>query len=293
MNWLFVALALTAQIFSYLSSGYLIKAILKTYEKKISLFKSTIIFVCSTSIGLVAGGFVGSSAAIYRWLNKEDVSKNSATIASIIPSLLNNAIIMIITTLGIIYLLLFHNILSRAQLIEYGIVLFLLVTVGTIIVLGLKHKNKVIKIVVNVEKIFKKIFHKPFDKEKTVSFVEDIYTDINSLNGKNFKKPFKGAAFTVIFDILTLYFMFLAAGYNIPLGVLLSGYGLPLLLGKIAFVIPGGIGIIETTMLALYTGLSVPKATCAVVILGYRLISFWLPNIIGFTGIPYLDKIKD
>ncbi len=50
---------------------------------------------------------------------------------------------------------------------------------------------------------------KPFDEEKTTKFIQDIYTDIDSLKGNKFKKPFRGAVFTVVFDILTLYFMFL------------------------------------------------------------------------------------
>lgn len=293
MNWFFVILAFTAQAFSYLSTGYLIKAILKTYNREISVYKSAVIYLCSTSIGLVAGGILGSSAAIYKWLKKEDMTKNSSTIISVIPSMLNTGIIMVITTLGVVYLIFFHDILSNTQLIEYGIILLLLVTAAVIIFLALKHKETVIKIITGVEEFIKNIFHKPFSPEKTIEYIDNIYTDINSLNKGRFKKPLIGGISTVIFDILTLYFMFLAAGYNISLGVLLSGYGLPLLLGKMAFIIPGGIGIVETTMLGLYTGLGIPSATCAVVILGYRLISFWIPTISGFAGIPYLDRRTD
>jgi len=60
--------------------------------------------------------------------------------------------------------------------------------------------------------------------------------------------------------------------------VLLIGYGLPLLLGKAAFVIPGGVGIVEGTMVALYDKLGVPDAVSVIVVLAYRLISFLDPN---------------
>ncbi len=63
-----------------------------------------------------------------------------------------------------------------------------------------------------------------------------------------------------------------------------------MLLGKAAFILPGGIGAVEGTMLVLYTSLDIPKAICVIVILGYRLISFWLPMLIGFIGFPYLKR---
>ena len=91
-----------------------------------------------------------------------------------------------------------------------------------------------------------------------------------------------GAVFNIAFDMLTLFFLFIAAGHEVSLGVLLAGYGLPLLVGKMAFIIPGGVGVVEGSMTALYTGLGTPNAITVVVVLGYRLISFWLPSLFGF-----------
>jgi uncharacterized protein (TIRG00374 family) len=64
--------------------------------------------------------------------------------------------------------------------------------------------------------------------------------------------------------------------------VLFAGYGLPLLLAKMAFIVPGGVGVIETSMAALFTSQGVPGDIALVVILGYRLLSFWIPIMIGF-----------
>lgn len=89
---------------------------------------------------------------------------------------------------------------------------------------------------------------------------------------------------------LTLFFLFLAAGHSVSPGVLLSGYGLPLLLGKAAFVVPGGVGVVEGSMAILYDGLGVPDSITVVVVLGYRLISFWLPNLAGFPLAAYLQR---
>ena len=59
---------------------------------------------------------------------------------------------------------------------------------------------------------------------------------------------------------------FIAAGHTVNPGILLAGYGLPLLLGRAGFL-SGGVGIVEGTMAALYTILDVPHAVAVVVIL--------------------------
>lgn len=98
-----------------------------------------------------------------------------------------------------------------------------------------------------------------------------------------------GAIANIVFDMLTLYFLFVAAGHNVSLGILFAGYGLPLILGKMAFLLPGGVGVIEGSMVALYDSLQVPNAVSVVVILGYRLFSFWLPTLLGFAAATYLS----
>ena len=70
--------------------------------------------------------------------------------------------------------------------------------------------------------------------------------------------------------------------------MLLAGYGLPLLVGKIA-VVPGGLGVVEGGMVGMYHALGLPAATAVTVVLAYRLLSFWLPNLVGFAVMPWLE----
>jgi uncharacterized protein (TIRG00374 family) len=61
------------------------------------------------------------------------------------------------------------------------------------------------------------------------------------------------------------------------------------MLGKISFL-PGGVGLVEGTMAALYDGLGVPAGVTVVVVLTYRIISFWLPTVLGFPLAVYLQR---
>ncbi len=66
------------------------------------------------------------------------------------------------------------------------------------------------------------------------------------------------------------------------------GYGLPMLIGRLPLV-PGGVGIVEAMMIAVFTALNVPPNVAVVATLGFRLISFWLPTLIGFPFALYLQ----
>jgi uncharacterized protein (TIRG00374 family) len=60
-----------------------------------------------------------------------------------------------------------------------------------------------------------------------------------------------------------------------------------------AFMIPGGVGVIESTMVGFYAGLGVPAPVTVVVVLAYRILSFWLPLLLGFPLIMVLQKKRD
>ncbi|HET7233575.1 MAG TPA: flippase-like domain-containing protein, partial [Longimicrobium sp.] len=102
------------------------------------------------------------------------------------------------------------------------------------------------------------------------------------------KPALAAAALATGFDLACLWLLFAAAGRTPAFGVLLAGYGLPLLAGKIA-IVPGGLGVVEGGMAAMYHALGIPAATAVTVVLAYRLLSFWLPNAVGFALIPWLQ----
>jgi uncharacterized protein (TIRG00374 family) len=44
---------------------------------------------------------------------------------------------------------------------------------------------------------------------------------------------------------------------------------------------PGGLGVIEVTLVAITVGFGAPRATAVLAVLGYRLVSYWLPLLPG------------
>ena len=288
MIWWAVALAVLSQALSYLGSGFMLHAIVKLYQEKLSTLKGVLITMAAFSIGLVAGGWVASAAATYGWVRRENRNGHTATLAGALPPLLNDAVLVSVTLIGTIYLIVVHD-LSNMQLIGFGIVLLVLglVTAGGVI--ALNNPEKATRFAVWLASRWAALRHKAFTPDYTIKSVKRFVAAWDFLRKGNWWRPLLGALANIGFDMLTLYFMFIAAGYKVNLGVLFAGYGLPFMLARVAFILPGGVGVVEGSMVALYNSLNVPNAVSVVVILGYRLFSFWLPTLLGFVAATYLS----
>jgi uncharacterized protein (TIRG00374 family) len=284
-----VGLAFIAQILSYLGSGYLLQNILRIAKQRGSLWLNTLIVVGSTSVGMLAGGMVGSSAAIYRWTSGSKGSVEGATLASIFWPFFDNLMLVLFSTFGLIHLLLIHD-LTQIQWIGFVLILLCLGLVLGGVLLAVHYQEKTIGIVSWFTGRVAHLRRKPFDLQIVRQRIGNLFDAWDTLTQGAWIRLTLGAFLNISFDILTLYFLFLAAGQNISPGVLLAGYGLPILLGRIAFILPGGVGVVESSMTVFYTGLGVPKPITIVVVLGYRLISFWLPTLLGFAAAAFLSR---
>lgn len=84
------------------------------------------------------------------------------------------------------------------------------------------------------------------------------------------------AAVNWLLDMAVLWLFLAAFGYQAPLPGLLVAYGLANVLAAIPLS-PGGLGIIETTLIVTLVGFGAPRAVAALGVSGYRLIQFWAP----------------
>jgi uncharacterized protein (TIRG00374 family) len=289
MIWWAVALAVIAQAISYIGCGFMLHAILDINHQTLSTLKGVLITMGSASIGLVAGGWVGAAAATYGWIHQESHDSDTATLAGTLPALLNNSVLAGVAVIGTTYLLVVHD-LTQAQLIAFGVILLVICLLISSIVAALRSPEPVTRLVIQLASRWAALRHKPYESDETITAVRQFIVTWDSLGKGKWRRPALGAIANIGFDMLTLYFLFIATRYNVSFGVLFAGYGLPFILGKMAFLIPGGVGVMEANMVAMYDSLQVPNGISVVVILGYRLISFWLPSLLGFAATAYLRR---
>ena len=285
-----VGLAVIAQVFSYLSSGYLLKVIVSRVRYRLSVIRGALVTIAAGSIGL-ASGAVGAVAATYHWISQNNDDSGEAALAGIIPILFNAIVIITITILGMMYLLLNRE-LSNSQILFYGLVLVIVVASVLIAFYGLRHRDKIEFLILGIAKKVNGIrfLKRKIDLTPLQNTIDEFYDSMGLLKNRGWIRLGLGPTMNTIFDMLTLYLFFIAAGYSIQPSVLLAGYSLSFLVGRCAFFIPGGAGVVEGGMVAVFTNLGVPSSINVVVVLGYRFLSFWLPSLLGFPAMFYLQR---
>jgi hypothetical protein len=101
-----------------------------------------------------------------------------------------------------------------------------------------------------------------------------------ALTGRAFAVSFGFAAGDLLFDLLSLDLVFLALRYQPGFGPLAVAYATANIASAIPLT-PGGLGVVEVTLVAVTVGFGTPRATAVLAVLGYRIINYWLPLIPG------------
>ncbi len=290
-NWALL-LAIVAQFMSYYVSGLTISECVELSGKRINIWRGILIFTASTSIGLVAGGMFASAASIFRWIKASGGDNESSSMAASLLPIFLDIVLIGISIIGLVFLFFIHN-LSKTQLVFFFLITFLLVAFCILFIIAVRHKEQAIRILVKIAARLYKIVHKDLPKLQFTDSIQHLFSTWEYLIHRGWEGPLFGSSLNIIFDMLILFFVFLSAGKVISPFVLIAGYGLPWLFGRMAFIFPGGVGIIENTMVAMYTSLGIESSLATVVVLTYRVISFWFPSIIGFVILPFLNNISN
>jgi uncharacterized protein (TIRG00374 family) len=287
-TWI-LGLAIIAQFCSYVGNGIITSELVKSAHRQFSIMRGLMISLASTSIGMVAGGMFGAGAATFRWVKAYGGGNEGASLSASLPPVILDVVLLVVSFIGLINLF-FTKHLTLWQASAFIFISILLLTIFTFLYYALRNRDKSKGIAFRVISSGFRLVRKRADQERINQEFDKLFKAWDSLLAGGWKGPFIGSGINIIFDMTTLYFVFLGTGKAIPFSILITGYGLPILLGKMAFIIPGGIGVIETTMIALYSSLGIPSAQATVVVLVYRLISFWTPLLLGYTLIPFLSR---
>ena len=82
------------------------------------------------------------------------------------------------------------------------------------------------------------------------------------------------------FEALCLMMCFYALGQNLPIATLLFLYSLTIAISTLG-AIPGGVGLAEVSLSALYAQFGIGTETALAIALVYRLIGYWIPRVAG------------
>lgn len=128
-----------------------------------------------------------------------------------------------------------------------------------------------------------------FSKKARLSetWVRNVTQELKSASNCMYQSPFRildvllMEFFINLFNLLTLFFIFLAFGQITEAGILVAGYAIGELF-KIVSPAPEGIGITEVSMVVVYTSFGMNGFTATAVSLIYRGLNYWIPLGLGF-----------
>jgi len=283
----FLALAALVQAGSYLWSGVMLRDIVRLTGDELSVARATAVSVASGSVGLVAAGAIGTAGSTFRWLRDAGVSPEGALLASWLPTVLNAAVMMAFALVGTAELALQGGMsvaegtaLSAAFGVVGAVCAFLWWAVG--------HPAPAERMVVGMEARWARLRRRPAHEAAVRERMEATWAALELLKAKGWKRPALDSALMIAFDALTLWLVFVAMLDVVSPHVFFAGYAIPLLVSKFG-VVPGGVGLVEGMMVAVFHHVGEQTSVAALAVVGYRLLAFWLPNLIGFGVVPFLQ----
>ena len=194
-----VILAVTAQALSYLGSGYLLKSIVQLADSNFSIGRATMIVLAAASLGMVAGGMVGSAAATYRWVQKAGAKPESAGLAGTIPGFFNSSVLVLVSLAGLIHLLIVHQ-LSRLQALSFALILLFLGGLTGLLIWGFRHRESLKRLSHRFGGWWAKLRHQDYSPEKIDNWLKGLFNTWDILIKGGWRGPVLGASLNLLFD---------------------------------------------------------------------------------------------
>ena len=275
MRWWAVTLAVAAQFASFWWRGFLLGAVISTTGTRIPSSRAMVINLAASSVGLVGGGFLGFATSTYRWSRAGGAPVEGALLAGWLPSLFFGSTVFGVAMIGLLVV-----IASGAFTFTYLVAALssaaLIAAAVAVAMWAIGRRERCARVATWGTTQWARLRRVAPDREAAADAAARFSDAWETLHRRAWRTPALGAVCSVACDILSIFFLFLAAGRGIEPGALLAGYGLPHLVGN-ASLVPGGIGVVEGTMVAFFNGRGIPTPATAVVVLGYRALNFWIP----------------
>lgn len=289
-SWWLVAPALASEALSYVGSGFTVSSLTKVFQHPVKIWRAVEVVLASYSLSVLWGGQLTYSGATFRWLRFLGVPREGALLTGTVPALLNVSTVGAAALRGTAFLLA-RGALPDPLTVVAGPAL-VAATAATLLGFFLARSPERVRRLSHAGARLWSCMHRRDYSPATIDeWVGRLFEAGAALRGRRWVRPLIGDGANVGFDFLALELLFLASGYHANPAVVLAGYGPPLLVAKLT-PLPGGVGLIEGGMLAIYSSVGVPAAESVVVIITYRLISFWIPVLIGFTLVPLLNRVE-
>lgn len=246
---------------------------------KITFVANTVNYVVST------GGLSGFAVRLYFFIRLK-IPPGTAVIISLVQTFVTNLILLLFVVAGFTYLLTAHTLHGYA-LGTIAVLLFFFVLASVLAMVLLLHRALRRRTFFVMAEAVHWFTHRFLPRHK-LGRVRIWRFQRNLNRGIDFVLARKGhmvvpTVWIVVDWIATLLILwggFVAVHYPIPLSFVVVGFAVGIILSLVSFV-PGGLGVMEGSMAAIFASLSVPFETAVVAVLIFRVAYYIFPMIIS------------
>ena len=242
---------------------------------RITLVANTANYLLST------GGLSGFALRMYLFARR-GIPAGSAVLISLVQTLLTNLVLLAFVAWGFVLLFFSHNLVGR-DLIATGMLLvgFSTVVVATCVaLLRRKWRRGLLYSATHlIDRLLARVApHRKPRRSKLIRFQHNVRVGLDFL----LQRPHDMLAptFYIVLDwtftLLVLYSAFVAIGSPIAMSHVIAGFAIGMFF-SIASLVPGGLGIMEGSMAAVFVTLGVQFEQAVVAILIFRAAYYGLP----------------
>jgi hypothetical protein len=283
-NFWLLGLAVAFEISAFLAYSFLTRSVFHSLRAELSLWTVLRIVLAGFAASRIFSvGGIGGFVVTYQALAKRGLSRSIAVVAVATQQFFNYIVLWIIFFIAILYLL------TRGQGSIAGIT-FALVCIGLILghlaylIYLYKHPTRLRRRARQFAVVWNRVRRKkPIELNSIDEWVDNLRAGIRPMTGKRgaVRTNLISAALWWAFDISCLTAVFAAYGPVPHLSSILIAYSVAYTVATFVPT-PGGLGTVETILLALLTGFDAKNVVTCVLI--YRVINFWLPIPFGVTA---------
>ena len=285
--WGWLAVAALIQFASYACLTGLNCLLLRPFEGKITFTRMLLILPAMAFIE-VAIPSAGASGVVLRvrFLGRYGYSTEAATFTLALESLYLTLALGVASFSGLGFLIRTGH-LSRTRLYTMISASLILLALGAGFYWVGRSRERACDWAVRFGKLWNRlagrVHLRTYQPEQIFARVDGFYESLAKLDQTPHWPFFLAAIGRVTLDVATLGACFLAFRCLVSPGVVLTGYGMTLLLSGLA-ALPGGLGLADISLAGLYAQLGVRAGVlnAAAAALAYRLIAFWLLRLMGF-----------
>jgi hypothetical protein len=246
-----------------------------------------ITFVSNTVNYLVTSAGLSGFAARMFLLAQQGVPSSQAVIISLVQTFLTNVTLLVFIVAGFVSLVL-RGRLDTWALVVVGTMLGLFASLLVAALVLARHpalrRRTLVKATVGLHgRVHAWLPRWTFRRARLWRFQRTVHEGLGFLLDR--KRRMLGPTAWIVVDwfvtIAILWAAFQAVQHPLPLGVVMIGFGVGLLASLVS-IVPGGLGIMEGSMAAVFVSLDVPLEPAVVAVLLFRVSYFLLPMVVSF-----------